>query len=57
MRIRKTEMSELNSVMRIDTHENNTPMRRALEKSGFRYCGIIRIFNGDARIAFQKSSQ
>ena len=43
--------------LRIDTHEDNTPMRRALEKSGFRYCGIIHIFNGDARIAFQRSEK
>ena len=40
--------------LRIDTHEDNAPMRRALEKYGFAYCGIIRIFNGDERIAFHK---
>lgn len=41
--------------LRIDTHVNNQPMRRALEKYGFQYCGIIRIFNGDERIAFHKA--
>ena len=40
--------------LRIDTHVDNAPMRRALEKYGFRYCGIIHIFNGDERIAFHK---
>ena len=40
--------------LRIDTHVDNAPMRRALEKYGFQYCGIIRIFNGDERIAFHK---
>ena len=40
--------------LRIDTHVNNVPMRRALEKYGFQYCGIIHIFNGDERIAFHK---
>lgn len=40
--------------LRIDTHVYNAPMRRALEKYGFRYCGIIHIFNGDERIAFHK---
>ena len=40
--------------LRIDTHVDNAPMRRALEKYGFAYCGIIRIFNGDERIAFHK---
>ena len=29
-------------------------MKRALEKNGFKYCGVIRIANGDARIAYQK---
>ena len=40
--------------LRIDTHVDNAPMRRALEKYGFSYCGVIRIFNGDERIAFHK---
>ena len=42
--------------LRIDTHVDNQPMRRALEKYGFQYCGIIRIFNGDERIAFHKAN-
>ena len=42
------------SNLRIDTHVDNRPMRRALEKYGFTYCGIIHIFNGDERIAFHK---
>lgn len=41
--------------LRIDTHVDNAPMRRALEKYGFTYCGIIHIFNGDERIAFHKA--
>lgn len=41
--------------LRIDTHVDNAPMRRALEKYVFAYCGIIRIFNGDERIAFHKA--
>lgn len=41
--------------LRIDTHQDNAPMRRALEKYGFQYCGIIHIFNGDERLAFHKS--
>lgn len=42
--------------LRIDTHKDNIPMQRSLEKAGFRYCGIIHIANGDERIAFQKVS-
>ena len=44
--------------VRIDTHPENVPMRRALEKAGFRYCGEIRLAEGaeqgDLRIAFEK---
>ena len=40
--------------IRIDTHEDNTPMRNALLKNGFKYCGVIHIANGDPRIAFQR---
>ena len=40
--------------IRIDTHADNRPMQRALEKNGFKYCGIIRIATGDPRVAYQK---
>ncbi|MCL2401702.1 MAG: GNAT family N-acetyltransferase [Oscillospiraceae bacterium] len=40
--------------LRIDTHSDNVPMRRLLDKLGFTYCGIIWIENGDERLAFQK---
>lgn len=41
--------------LRIDTHRDNAPMQRALEKYGFQYCGVIHIFNGDERIAYHKT--
>ncbi len=40
--------------LRIDTHRDNLPMQKSLEKSGFRYCGIIHLKNGEERLAFQK---
>ena len=40
--------------LRIDTHRDNAPMRRALEKRGFRYCGIIYLESGDERLAYQR---
>lgn len=40
--------------LRIDTHESNAPMKAALKKAGFEYCGIIHLENGEPRIAFQK---
>ena len=41
--------------VRIDTHRDNIPMQRALEKNGFTRCGIIYLANGDERIAFQRA--
>ena len=41
--------------LKIDTHEKNIPMQRALEKSGFARCGTIYIETGESRIAYQKS--
>lgn len=40
--------------LRIDTHENNLPMRRLLEKKGFVRCGVILLADGSERLAFQK---
>lgn len=42
------------SQLRIDTHEKNLPMQRALLKNGFQKRGTICLENGEARIAFQK---
>jgi GNAT superfamily N-acetyltransferase len=43
-------------ILRIDTHEDNVPMRSLLEKSGFQYCGVIYLPDGSPRLAFQKTS-
>ena len=43
-----------NRNLRIDTHHDNIPMQRSLEKNGFRRCGIIYLASGDPRIAYQK---
>ena len=40
--------------IKIDTHENNAPMRKLLENLGFVYCGVVRYPDGGERIAFQK---
>jgi len=40
--------------LRIDTHRDNKPMQRSLEKNGFKKCGIIYLENGEERIAFQR---
>lgn len=43
--------------LRIDTHPGNAPMRRALDKAGFRPCGSILLKggceDGDLRIAYE----
>lgn len=38
--------------IRIDTHEDNKVMQRAVAKQGFRRCGIIHIADGSPRIAY-----
>ncbi len=38
--------------LRCDTHEDNAPMRRALESFGFRECGTITVDNGTERVAY-----
>ena len=40
--------------IRIDTHADNIPMKKLLEKQGYTYCGIIRIETGAERMAFQR---
>ncbi|MDR3259869.1 MAG: GNAT family N-acetyltransferase [Fusobacteriaceae bacterium] len=40
--------------LRIDTHRDNIPMQKTLEKNGYIYCGIIKWEDGSERIAFQK---
>ena len=46
---------EIVNVLRADTHKNNLPMKRALEREGFRYCGIIHLAKAEdyERVAYQ----
>ena len=41
--------------LRIDTHEDNLPMQRSLERLGFVRCGKVYIERAGERIAFQLS--
>lgn len=43
--------------LRVDTHRDNLTMQRALERNGFRYCGIIHLPNGDERLAYQRPKE
>lgn len=40
--------------VRVDTHADNLPMQRFLQKNGFSYCGVIYVNDGTPRDAFQK---
>ena len=40
--------------VRIDTHDDNRPMQRVLEKNGFAKCGRIWIEDGTPRVAYQR---
>lgn len=41
--------------VRIDTHRDNIPMQRLLDKCGYSRCGIIYMKDGAERIAYQKT--
>ena len=43
------------SEIRVDTHEDNAPMRQLLVAEGFVPCGAIYVADGSPRIAYQKS--
>lgn len=43
--------------LRIDTHTNNLPMQRLIEKCGFCRSGIIRVEDGSPRIAYMKTAE
>lgn len=56
--IRKAELLCLDRgvhSIKIDTHEDNSSMQRMLEKSNFKYCGVIYLEDGAKRIAFEKT--
>ena len=40
--------------LRIDTHENNAPMRSLLRKLGFVQCGTVYLADGSPRLAFER---
>lgn len=40
--------------IRIDTHAENSPMLQALNRLGFKCCGVIYTDDGSPRLAFQK---
>ena len=40
--------------MRCDTHKDNLPMRRTLEKNGYTLCGTIHVEDGTPRVAYER---
>jgi len=40
--------------IKIDTHKDNFPMRKTIEKNGFTYCGRIILLDGNSRVAYEK---
>lgn len=43
--------------VRIDTHENNIPMQKAIARCGFKKCGRIYVADGSPRIAYDRTSE
>ncbi len=40
--------------LRVDTHRDNAPMRRAIECKGFEYCGTCLLLTGEERVVYEK---
>ncbi|MGI6079469.1 MAG: GNAT family N-acetyltransferase [Candidatus Avilachnospira sp.] len=40
--------------MRIDTHRDNIPMQKVIERAGFHYCGIVYMEDGSPRFAYMR---
>lgn len=47
--------AEITTHLRIDTHEDNKPMQRAVAACGFTYRGIIHTHNGTPRLAYERT--
>ena len=45
-------VQSLNQNVRIDTHRDNIPMQKLILKTGYLYCGIIYLENGEERLAY-----
>ncbi len=39
--------------IRVDTHHDNLTMQHQVEKCGFRRCGVVHVYDGTPRIAYQ----
>jgi len=52
--VEKMAVQENISSFKIDTHKDNIPMRRTLEKNGFTCCGRIVLRDGNSRVAYEK---
>ena len=48
------ECFKLQKNLRIDTHEDNIPMRKCLSRCGFEYCGVVYLKGVGKRLAYQK---
>lgn len=40
--------------IRLDTHKDNIPMQKTLEKMNYEKCGVVYLYNGAPRLAYEK---
>ena len=52
--IQKLTQDKLVQFVRIDTHKDNIPMKKAIFSNGFTYSAIIHVEDGSERMAFEK---
>ncbi len=48
----KDRCQELSCDFRVDTHEDNLLMQKAILAHGFVYCGVVKVANGTLRLAY-----
>lgn len=53
--MRRIERLLTTNSIRIDTQEVNFPMQGLIQKSGYTYCGIIYLADGNKRLAYEKT--
>lgn len=52
--IEKLALENGKESVRVDTHSDNIPMQKTLEKSGYTKCGIVYLYDGVPRLAYEK---
>lgn len=50
---KETCLKQGTHALRVDTHQDNLSMQKAIAKAGFTYCGVITLADGAYRLAYE----